>query len=248
MKLYKYFLIAFAVILIDQTFKLWVYYDHLNWPSCGFMYEQCYELNVIGKWFKLHYLLNPGMAFGFRWENEFGKLALTVFRIAAMFGIAYYLWQSYKKSNTHPGFLICLALILGGAVGNVVDSTFYGVYLDNALPGSPTKWFHGQVIDMLYFPLFDFTFPSWMPFVGDQYFLFFSPVFNIADSSIFIGVVMILVLQKTFFKEKETTSSESVSVHKETHTIVSENGVTTTTEEIIITGNPENTPDDKTDF
>jgi signal peptidase II len=100
---------------------------------------------------------------------------------------------------------------------------------------------------MLYFPLFDFTFPSWVPFVGDQYFLFFSPVFNIADSSIFIGVVMILALQKTFFKEKESTGSTSVSVHKETHTVISEHGVTTT-EEIIITGNPETTPDDKTDF
>jgi signal peptidase II len=92
-------------------------------------------------------------------------------------------------------------LILGGAVGNVVDSTFYGVLLNNAPDGSPTPWFHGQVIDMLYFPMFDFVWPQWVPFLGGRYFEFFSPVFNIADSSIFIGVVIILIMQKKFFKE-----------------------------------------------
>jgi len=192
MKYAKFFLIALAIIVIDQTSKLLVYHN---------MYIH-QEINVIGTWFRLHYLLNPGMAFGIRWESEFGKLALTIFRICAMIGISYYLIKMVQK-KAHTGFLVCLALILGGAIGNVIDSTFYGVYLNNAPQDVPTPWFHGQVIDMLYFPLFHFQWPSWVPLVGGEYFEFFSPVFNIADSSIFIGVVIILFLQKKFFKEEE---------------------------------------------
>jgi signal peptidase II len=167
------------------------------------------EINVLGDWFRLHYLLNPGMAFGLKWESEFGKLALTVFRIGAMIGIGFYLYYMVKK-NAHPGFLWCMALIFGGAVGNVIDSTFYGVLLNNHMPGSPTPWFHGQVIDMLFFPLFDFYWPNWVPGVGGENFLFFSPVFNIADSSIFVGVVIILIFQKKFFKEKASHSLQSL--------------------------------------
>jgi signal peptidase II len=189
MRVYKYFLIALAVIIIDQVSKLLVYHN---------MYLQ-QEINVLGDWFRLHYLLNPGMAFGIRWNNEFGKLTLTIFRIGAMVGIGYYLVKMAKK-DTHPGFLWCMGLILGGAIGNVIDSTFYGVFLDNHPPDSPTPWFHGQVIDMLYFPLFHFIWPEWLPLVGGDYFEFFSPVFNIADSSIFVGVVVILIFQRRFFK------------------------------------------------
>lgn len=198
MRARKYFIIALVVILIDQCSKLLVYNNM-------YLHE---EINVIGEWFKLHYLLNPGMAFGIRWENEFGKLALTIFRIAAMIGIAYYLYQMAQK-KAHTGFLISMALILGGAVGNVIDSTFYGVLLDNQPIGSYSPWFHGQVIDMLFFPLFDFTWPEWMPMVGGEYFLFFSPVFNIADSSIFIGVATILIFQKKFFKESLPDQEDS---------------------------------------
>ncbi len=193
----KYFLVALAVILIDQTSKLLVH---------NYMYIH-EEINVIGEWFKLHYLLNPGMAFGLKWDNEFGKLALTVFRIGAMVGIGYYLYRMTLK-KMHSGFLFSMALILGGAVGNVIDSTFYGVLLDNQPLGSYTPWFHGQVIDMLFFPLFEFYWPDWMPVVGGEYFMFFSPVFNIADSSIFIGVTSILIFQKKFFKETQSEESE----------------------------------------
>ncbi len=200
MNIYKYFILALVIIVIDQTSKLLVY---------KYMYLH-QEINVIGDWFRLHYLLNPGMAFGIRWNNEFGKLALTVFRIAAMFGIGYYLWKMAKR-HAHTGFLWCMALILGGAIGNVIDSIFYGVVLYNHPIGSPTPWFHGQVIDMLFFPIFDYYWPDWVPFVGGDYFLFFSPVFNIADSSIFIGVVIILFCQRIFFKDrievKETSPS-----------------------------------------
>ncbi len=204
MKLLKYFVIALIVILVDQASKLLIH----NYME---IHE---EVNVLGSWFRLHYLLNPGMAFGIRWENEFGKLALTIFRIGAMFGIGYYLARTVNK-RAHPGFLICLALILGGAVGNVIDSTFYGVFLDNAPEGSPTKWFHGQVIDMLYFPIFHFYLPEWSPWRAGEYFEFFSPVFNIADSSIFIGVVSILIFQRKFFPHldhhTETTSDNTMN-------------------------------------
>lgn len=192
MKPSRYFLIALAVIIIDQASKLLVHYN---------MYLG-QEINVIGEWFRLHYLLNPGMALGIKLDHEFGKLALTGFRIIAMFGIAYYLWKMAIK-GAHTGFLISMSLILGGAVGNVIDSTFYGVLLNNHPPDSATPWFHGQVIDMLFFPLFTFSLPEWFPLWGGESFLFFSPVFNIADSSIFIGVVIILLFQKKFFKEDD---------------------------------------------
>jgi len=187
----KYFLIALAVIIIDQGSKMLVH---------KFMYIH-QEIDVVGEWFKLHYLLNPGMAFGIRWQSEFGKLALTIFRIGAMAGIGWYLYRMAIK-NAHRGFLVCLALILGGAVGNVIDSTFYGVLLHNHPYDAVTPWFHGQVIDMLFFPIFDFVWPDWVPLVGGENFLFFSPVFNLADSSIFMGVVAILIFQKRFFKEQ----------------------------------------------
>lgn len=201
----KYFLIVLAVILLDQTSKLLVY---------NYMYIH-QEINVLGSWFRLHYLLNPGMAFGIRWESEFGKLALTIFRVFAMAGITYYLYKMISK-GAHTGFLFCLALILGGAIGNVIDSIFYGVFLNNAPLESPSPWFHGQVIDMLYFPLFDFYWPEWVPFKGGQYFEFFSPVFNIADSSIFIGVVTILFSQKRFFSEELGNTSVHVTTIEQT--------------------------------
>ena len=198
MKIYRYFLLALGVIILDQAVKLLVHYN-MEMGTAG-------EVDVIGDWFKLHYLLNPGMAFGLKSSHEYGKLLLTLFRLVAMFGIGYYIYYLYKN-KAKPGLLWCMGLILGGAIGNVIDSTFYGVFLDNAPIGSPTPWFHGQVIDMLFFPLFDGYYPDWVPFVGGRYFLFFSPVFNVADSSIFIGVVTILIFQKRFFKtenEKET--------------------------------------------
>jgi signal peptidase II len=220
MKIYKFFLLAFVVIVIDQTSKLLIHH-YMNLHD---------EITVVGNdqyGFKLHYLLNPGMAFGIRWKSEFGKLALTVFRIAAMFGIGYYLLRMAKR-QAHQGFLWCMALILGGAVGNVIDSTFYGVLLNNQPPDSPTPWFHGQVIDMLYFPLFDFRIPYWVPFKGGEFFTFFSPVFNIADSSIFIGVVVILLFQKRFFKEH--LEHEEPAHHTE--------NISTTTEEPLRSDRP----------
>jgi signal peptidase II len=202
MKAYRYFLLALLIIVIDQASKLLVQkymYLHQEITILGF---------ADGRYgFKLHYLLNPGMAFGIRWDSEFGKLALTSFRIVAMFGIGYYLLLSAKR-KIHNGFLVALSLILGGAVGNVIDSTFYGVIFNNQPLESVTPWFHGQVIDMLFFPLFEFMWPNWVPYFGGEEFLFFSPVFNIADSSIFIGVVTILIYQKRFFPESHKSEEE----------------------------------------
>ncbi len=198
MKIYRYFLLALGIIIFDQTVKLLVHYN-MEMGTAG-------EIDVIGDWFKLHYLLNPGMAFGLKSSHEYGKLLLTLFRLVAMFGIGYYIYYLYKQ-KAKPGLLWCMGLILGGAIGNVIDSTFYGVFLDNAPIGSPTPWFHGQVIDMLFFPLFDGYYPDWVPFMGGRYFLFFSPVFNVADSSIFIGVVTILIFQKRFFQKEEAKNN-----------------------------------------
>lgn len=202
MNIGKYYLVALAIIIIDQTTKLLVYYN-MEMGSIG-------EISVMGDWFRLHYLLNPGMAFGLKSDHEYGKLLLTSFRLVAMFAIAYYIYYLAQR-NARQGLLFCVALILGGAVGNVIDSTFYGVLLENAPAGSPTPWFHGQVIDMLFFPLFDGFYPEWFPVVGGQYFLFFSPVFNIADASIFIGVVLILIFQKRYFKEESSDTKDIVS-------------------------------------
>lgn len=232
MRVTKYFLIALAVILVDQTSKLLVYNNM-------YLHE---EVSVIGEWFKLHYLLNPGMAFGIKWDNDFGKLALTIFRIGAMIGIGYYLYRmSLKKA--HRGFLISMALILGGAVGNVIDSTFYGVFLENQPVGSYSPWFHGQVIDMLFFPIFDFYWPNWVPGFGGEYFLFFSPVFNIADSSIFVGVSSILIFQKRFFKENHEQSNAE---GKEKETVNDENVLITETD-MAMTASSGNLNEDKSE-
>jgi len=226
MKITQYFLLALLIIIIDQTSKILVHH-YMNLGD---------EIKIIGDGqygFRLHYLLNPGMALGIRWDNEFGKLALTLFRIGAMFVIGYYLFKMAVK-GAHAGFLWCMALILGGAVGNVIDSTFYGVLFDNHLANSPTPWFHGQVIDMLFFPLFEFEWPSWIPKIGGDNFLFFSPVFNIADSSIFVGVVVILIFQQRFFGHHiDGEILSEATTPSTTSEIASDNGVdqsnTTTT-------------------
>ena len=199
LKYWKYFLLSLVVILIDQGFKLWVY-NNMAMGDAG-------EIYVLGDWFRLHYLLNPGMAFGLKIDAVWGKLLLTVFRIGAIGAIAYYMYIQAQK-GMHIGMLWCMALILGGAVGNAVDSIFYGVLLDNAPYDAPTPWFHGQVIDMLYFPIIDGNYPDWFPAVGGDRFQFFRPVFNIADSAIFLGVLFILLFQRRFLATATGSSEE----------------------------------------
>jgi signal peptidase II len=199
-QLYRFFLLSIGIILIDQVSKLLVHYN-MDMGVVG-------EIHVIGSWFRLHYLLNPGMAFGLQISSEYGKVILTLFRLLAIFGITYYLINLARRNDTHTGVLWSIAAILGGAVGNAIDSTFYGVMLDNAPHNAPIPWFHGQVIDMLYFPLIEGHFPSWFPVWGGNYFQFFRPVFNIADASIFCGVATILIFQKRFFPDEKKKTAD----------------------------------------
>ncbi len=191
MKYTKYLLLSASVIILDQAVKLAVY-SNMALNS---------EFSVIGDWFRIHYILNSGMAFGLKVDWEYGKLLLTVFRLIAMGGIGYYLITLIKR-QVPQGLCWSIALILGGAVGNLIDSIFYGVFLSNAPLDAVTPWFHGQVIDMLYFPIIQTTFPNWLPIWAGQSFEFFRPIFNVADASIFIGVAVILLFQKQFFPDK----------------------------------------------
>ncbi|MDA0193919.1 MAG: lipoprotein signal peptidase [Bacteroidetes bacterium] len=192
MRYFQYYLISFVVIGIDQAVKMLVHFN-MEMGVAG-------QIHLIDDIFKLHYLTNPGMAFGMELGSDYGKLFLTLFRLVAMGGISYYLYLLIHK-KIHRGLIFCVALILGGAVGNVIDSTFYGVLLDNAPYNAASPWFHGQVIDMFYIDIWEGRLPAWIPFWGGQYMALW-PVFNIADSSIFIGVSIILIFQKHFFVEK----------------------------------------------
>lgn len=189
MKYWKYYLVALLVIAIDQLSK-WAVHTYMQPGMPG-------EVPVFGDWFKLHYTLNPGMAFGFELPPPYGKVVLTVFRIVAVTGISYYIYRLWKE-RAPQGLLICIALILGGAIGNLIDSIFYGIIYDNAPFGVPTPWLHGQVIDMLFVDFPDGFFPMSWPLVGGKVIPDF-PIFNIADSSIFIGVALILLNQTRFY-------------------------------------------------
>lgn len=159
------------------------------------------EFSVLGNWFKIHYTTNPGMAFGLEINYQYGKLILTTFRLVAMIGIGYYLYSLISK-QVPQGLSWCIALILGGAAGNLIDSIFYGVMLEGNAPADvPTPWLHGQVIDMFYVDIWEGRVADWVPLFGGDY-LSLWPIFNIADASIFVGVTVILIFQKHFFKEK----------------------------------------------
>ncbi|WP_421763992.1 lipoprotein signal peptidase [Ekhidna sp.] len=200
----KYFLISVLIILIDQAVKLLVYYN-MDMGTKG-------QILIFGDWFKLHYLTNPGMAFGMKLNFEYGKLILTVFRIGAMIAIGYYLY-TLIKSRANSGFLVCIALILGGAIGNLVDSIFYGIWFDNAPYDAPSAWFHGQVIDMFYIDIWEGYLPDWIPGLGGDYMALW-PVFNIADAAIFVAICFIIIFQKRYFKkEEEVNTNEFETQH-----------------------------------
>jgi len=188
------------------------------------------DFNIIGDKVLIHFIENPGMAYGMEFGGEYGKLFLTLFRIIAVCGIGYGLHYMIQNKYNR-GFILTVALIFAGAVGNIIDSVFYGVIFDKGTSFSPEmgSWvgysgvanldfsgysslFHGCVVDMLYFPLIEGYFPDWFPIWGGEHFLFFRPVFNVADSAISVGVFLILIFQKRYFKEehkeKETPHSE----------------------------------------
>jgi len=202
----KYFLISLLVIILDQIVKVVVHYN-MDMGSQG-------QILIFGNWFKLHYLTNPGMAFGMKLDFEYGKLILTVFRIGAMVAIGYYLYTLIQK-QAHTGLIICIALILGGAIGNLIDSIFYGIWFDNAPYDAPTPWFHGQVIDMFYIDIWEGYLPNWIPLLGGDYMALW-PVFNIADASIFVAICFIIVFQKSYFKKEESgTAAEKANIENQ---------------------------------
>lgn len=190
----KTILIILGLLVADQVLKIWIKTHFALHDSIR-----------ITDWFYIYFIENNGMAFGM---EIFNKLFLSLFRIVAVGAIGYYLWQLVRK-NANMGFIACVALIFAGALGNIIDSVFYGVIFDHSngqiaqlfpAGGGYADWFHGRVVDMFYFPLF--TFPGWLPVLGGE--VFFSPVFNIADSAISVGAVCILIFyHKMFIKEKD---------------------------------------------
>jgi len=171
------------------------------------------EINVLGTWFIIHFTENPGMAFGMQFAGDYGKLILSIFRIIAIIGIIYYLYIITRKKVTN-GLIISLSLVLAGAMGNMIDSAFYGMIFSNSnyfevarfmpVEGGYGTFLHGRVVDMFYFPIFQGFYPSWVPFVGGSDYIFFRPVFNIADSSITIGVLLMIIFQKQFFQKQDS--------------------------------------------
>ncbi len=196
---YKYFVFAIILIAIDQTIKLWMHFWVIP--------KHFGEIDIIPDFFKLHYITNRGMAFGMELGGNYGKLILTLFRLVAMSVIAWYLAHLSNK-GTHQGLLWSMAAILAGAIGNVIDSIFYGVFLNNAPYDAETPWFHGQVIDMFYFNGLDGYWPDWVPYFGGSYNS--TPIFNFADACIFCGVVTILLFQNKFTDKKEVERNEVV--------------------------------------
>jgi signal peptidase II len=194
----KALLTIVLVLLADQILKIWV--------KTSMNYDE--SIPIFGNWFFIHFIENPGMAFGMQFGGEWGKLCLSVFRIGAVVGIAWYLRQQIQKLAP-VGLVISISLIFAGAVGNIIDSAFYGVIFNESSPWETASLFpaeggygsllHGKVVDMLYFPMVTGTFPIWFPVWGGEYFQFFRPVFNIADTAISTGVGMIIVFQKRYF-------------------------------------------------
>ncbi|MFN8295710.1 MAG: lipoprotein signal peptidase [Chitinophagales bacterium] len=187
-------------LIIDQISKFWV---KLTMKSGD-------EFSYIGNWARIHFVENEGMAFGMSFGAGIGKFLLTFFRIVAVLFISYYLSQQIKNKNASKGFVFALALILTGAMGNIVDSIFYGQIFSGSEGQIATlfpaqgyaSWFHGRVVDMFYFPIYRGILPNWIPFFGGKFFEFFQFIFNVADACITIGVFIILIFQKKFFKEE----------------------------------------------
>ncbi|MCC7534339.1 MAG: lipoprotein signal peptidase [Bacteroidia bacterium] len=181
-----------GVLLIDQLIKLYI-------KKHFYLGE---EIMVLGKWFRIHFTENYGMAFGLEFGGKSGKILLTLFRIVAVGFISWYIFDLSKKQS-NKWFIFSWALILAGALGNIIDSIFYGKLFGY------DDWFHGRVVDMFYFPIIQTTIPdNWIFWAGED-FEFFRPVFNFADAAISIGFVIILLWQKTFFNEKQLNNQES---------------------------------------
>jgi len=197
----KSLLLIFSILLVDQVVKILVKTNMI-------MGE---EIHVFGNWFRIHFLENNGMAFGMEWGGKTGKAALSIFRMIAIAGISWYLSVLLKK-KAHIGLILSVSAIIAGAAGNLIDSAFYGMIFSESwhtpaimFPegGGYSSFLQGRVVDMLYFPVIDSHWPEWSPIRPGQSFVFFRPVFNLADSSITLGVTAILIFQKRFLEEKK---------------------------------------------
>lgn len=201
MTLRKAYLIVFIILLIDQLSKIYI--------KTNFIYGEIGQIDV-ASWFKILLIENEGMAWGTVIPGEYGKLFLTLFRIVAVFGIGYWLWDSVEKKKSSNYLIVAISLILAGAFGNIIDSVFYGIIFDDSTTQLATifaekpygTWFYGKVVDMLYFPIFEFDFPQWLPIIGGNHFKFFNAIFNIADMSISTGVGILLVFNKKAFPKE----------------------------------------------
>lgn len=195
----KSILFILLILMVDQALKIWVK-THLTIGD---------EIPLTGKWGMLHFIENNGMAFGMEMGGKPGKLILSVFRIVAIFGIGWFL-SSLVKRKAHTGLILAVSAILAGAIGNIIDSAFYGMIFSESYnqvatlfppEGGYSTFLHGKVVDMFYFPLINTTWPEWSPIRPGQSLIFFRPVFNIADSAITCGVLSIILFQKKMFKD-----------------------------------------------
>ncbi len=205
-KLKKSIVIVVLVLLVDQILKFWIKTN----MTLG------EEFSVFGHWFLIHFVENNGMAFGFEFGGEYGKIFLSIFRVVAVFGIGWYILK-LVKNNISMGFIACVSLIFAGAIGNIIDSAFYGLIFNDSYGqvaslfpegGGYATFLHGRVVDMFYFPLFSGTYPEWVPFAGGSDFQFFRPVFNIADSAISVGIFSIILFYRKQFNEIDSQNSD----------------------------------------
>lgn len=205
----KVILLILVVLLADQGLKIWV--------KTHMMLED--KIQIFGNWFLLHFTENPGMAFGMELGGRMGKLALSLFRIVAVIAMGFWI-RSLIKMQVSGFFILCVGLILAGALGNILDSIFYGVIFGSSehqlatfFPpgGGYESFFHGRVVDMFYAPMFRGNWPEWMPFgYSGRRFTFFRFIFNVADASISIGVFLIIIFYRRFFPDEEKMNPESL--------------------------------------